>query len=73
MSVSTYTLVNLSVWAKLCRTAKLKPIQLYIVHRTLVAYIQRTAAWRAGGGTLKFKRATNFQIPTKLSAKLHPD
>ena len=34
---------------------------------------QRLAAWRAGEGTQKLGRAINFQIPTKLSASIHPD
>ena len=34
---------------------------------------QRLAAWRSGGGTQKLGRATNFQIPAKLSASIHPD
>jgi hypothetical protein len=30
------------------------------------------AALRSGGGSQMFMRAIRFQIPTKLSAELHP-
>jgi len=30
------------------------------------------AAWRSGGGTLKFGRETKLHISTKFSASIHP-
>jgi len=31
------------------------------------------AAWRSGGGSLRLRRAVNFQITTEVSANRHPD
>ena len=48
-------------------------IPLVVLLRSVARLHTRLAAWRSGGGTQKLGRATNFQIPAKLSASIHPD